>query len=143
MRLAAWVPGSYELDQPLEVGLTADFAFWRVVPDDLRGAEPLVLYNDLWRPEKAMMARGTIAAIRHPELGEVQVVDTRGLDYTLTLVDGTQMLVNAEEEPGRLWQQVEAQWAKPARPVSTWRFVVEFATLGEPRLIEPGAAGRM
>lgn len=76
----AWVPGWYELDPPLEVGLTDEFAFWRVVPDHLRGPEPLVLYNTLWYPEDAVVARGTIAAIRHPELGAVHKADTRGLD---------------------------------------------------------------
>src|SRR5262249_53570327 len=90
MTFAAWVPGWYELDPPLEVGLTDEFAFWRVVPDHLRGPESLVLYNTLWHPEDALVARGTIAGIRHPELGAVRKVDTRGLDYTITLADGTE-----------------------------------------------------
>ena len=76
----AWVPGWYELDPPLAVGLTDEFAFWRVVPDHLRGPEPLVLDNTLWHPEDAVAARGTIAAIRHPELGAVRKVDTVSYD---------------------------------------------------------------
>ncbi len=115
MTLAAWVPGWYELDPPLEVGQTDEFAFWLVVPEHLRGPEPLVLYNTLWRPEDALVARGTIAAIRHPELGEVRMVDTRGLDYTLTLADGTELLVNAEEEPGRLFERAGERWAESSR----------------------------
>jgi hypothetical protein len=43
----AWVPGWYELDPPLEVGLADEFAFWRVrvhekcqnAPPDLRGMD--------------------------------------------------------------------------------------------------------
>ena len=41
-----WVPGWYELDPHLEVGLEDEFAFWRVVPEHLRGSEELFLYND-------------------------------------------------------------------------------------------------
>jgi hypothetical protein len=133
MILAAWVPGWYELDPPLEVGRTSDFAFWRVVPTDLLGPEPLVLYNTLWQPENAMVARGTIGGIRHPELGDIRKVDTRGLDYTITLADGTELLINAEEEPGRLYERVGGEWAGSSRAVRGWRFVVEFAALSEPR----------
>lgn len=129
----AWVPGWYELDPPLEVGLTDEFAFWRVVPDHLRGPEPLVLYNTLWHPEKAVVARGTIAAIRHPALGAVRRVDTRGLDYTITLADGTELTVNAEEEPGKLYERAGEGWRESPRVVGDWRFVVAFESLSEPQ----------
>ena len=133
MERAAWVPGWYELDPPLEVGQTDAFAFWRVIPDHLRGPEPLVLYNALWRAEEVMVARGVIASIRHPELGAIGKVDTGGLDYTITLDDGTQLMVNAEEEPGRMFERVGGQWVKSPREVSNWRFVVEFEWLSAPR----------
>ena len=133
MEAVAWVPGWYALDPSLEVGLSAEFAFWRVVPDHLRGPERLVLYNDLWHPQDAVVARGTIAAIRHPELGAIRKVDTRGLDYTLTLADGTELLVNAEEEPGQLFERAGEQWRESALVVSDWRFVVEFESLSEPK----------
>jgi hypothetical protein len=42
---ATLVPGWYELDPKLEVGLTAEFAFWCVVPSHLSGPEPLVLHT--------------------------------------------------------------------------------------------------
>ena len=123
----AWVPGWYELDPPLEVGLTDEFAFWRVVPDYLRGPELLVLYNTLWHPEDAVVARGTIAAIRHPELGAVRKVDTSGLDYTITLADGTELRVEAEETPGVCYER---------REIRDWRFVVAFESLSEPQAAE-------
>jgi hypothetical protein len=132
----AWVPGWYELDPPLEVGLTDEFAFWRVVPDHLRGAEPLVLYNTLWRPADAVVATGTIAAMRHPELGAVRKVDTRGLDYTITLADGTELIVNAEEEPGKLYERDGEGWRESSRVVRDWRFVVRFERLSNPRPLE-------
>jgi hypothetical protein len=124
----AWVPGWYELDPPLEVGLTDEFAFWRIVPDYLRGAEPLVLYNTLWHPEDAVIARGTIAAIRHPELGAIRKVDTRGLDYTITLADGTELKVEAEETPGVCYER---------REIKNWRFIVSFGSLSDPKPAEP------
>jgi hypothetical protein len=128
----AWVPGWYELDQAIEVGHNYEFAFWRVIPEDLRGPETLVLYNTLWRPEDAVVASGTIANINHRELGQIQKIDTRGLDYTFVLVDGTELLVNAEEQPGRLFERAGASWVAAKRVVSNWRCVVEFKSLSEP-----------
>jgi len=119
--VAAWVPGWYGLDPTLEVGMTDEFAFWRVIPDHIRGPEPLVLYNTLWHPEDAVVVCGTIAAIRHPELGAVTKVNTRGLDYTITLADGTELRVEAEETPGLCYE----------RDVNDWRFVVEFESLSK------------
>jgi hypothetical protein len=132
----AWVPGWYELDPPLEVGLADEFAFWQVVPEHLRGPESLVLYNTLWHPEDAVVARGTIAVIRHSELGEVRKVDTRGLDYTIILADGSELTVNAEEEPGKLYERAGEQWRESSQVVSNWRFVIVFESLSEPRPAE-------
>jgi hypothetical protein len=124
----AWVPGWYELDPLLEVGLSDEFAFWRVVPDYLCGPEPLVFYNTIWHPEDAVTAHGTIAAIRHPELGAIRKVDTRGLDYTITLADGTELKVEAEETPGVCYER---------REIKVWRFIVSFESLSDPKPAEP------
>jgi hypothetical protein len=133
MKRAAWVPGWYELDPPLSVGLSSEFAFWRVVPDNLVGPEALVVYNTLWHPEDAIVCSGTIAAIYHPVFGAVQMIDTRGIDYTITLNNGTQLLVNAEEQPGKLFERANGNWTESSRLVSDWRFVIEFESLTEPR----------
>jgi hypothetical protein len=104
MKRAAWVPGWYELDPPLSVGLSSEFAFWRVVPDNLVGPEALVVYNTLWHPEDAIVCSGTIAAIYHPVFGAVQMIDTRGLDYTITLNNGPRswsMPKNSQENYSR------------------------------------------
>jgi len=140
METVAWVPGWYELDQALETGLTKEFAFWRVVPEHLRGPQLLVMYNDLWDAKDVLLARGTIAAISHPELGEIRKLDTRGLDYTITLTDGTELLVNAEEEPGKLYERVGERWIESNRTIPDWRFVVEFEGLSEPRQGQQSAA---
>src|SRR5262249_13748015 len=120
MTTAVWIPGWYELDPPLEVGLTDDFAFWRLAPDYLCEQEPLVLYNTLWHPEDALIARGTIAGICHPDLGAIRKVDTRGLDYTIILADNTELLVNAEEQPGKLFERDGSQWIESARVIDNW-----------------------
>lgn len=127
----AWVPGWYELDPHLEVGLEDEFAFWRVVPEHLRGPEEFVLYNDLLRPEDGVFASGKIVSIRHPELGDIRKVDTCGLDYTITLADGTEILVNAEEDPGKMFEGKPGDWVESKRVVSQWRFTVEFESLSE------------
>lgn len=139
MIVAAWVPGWYELDQALEVGLEGEFVFWRVVPDQLRGLERLVFYNTLWDSKDQMFASGKITAIRHPELGEIRKVDTRGLDYTITLADGTEIVVNAEETPGKMYEGKPGAWVESQRVVSQWRFEVEFESLSE---LSPQSRGR-
>ena len=131
MERAAWVPGWYELDQPLEVGLEAEFVFWRIVPDYLRRPERLVFYNDTWRPEQGVFAQGKIASIRHPELGEIRKVDTRGLDYTIILLDGTMLAVNAEEYPGKIYEGQPGAWVESPRALSDWTLEVEFESISE------------
>lgn len=129
MERVAWIPGWYELDLYLEVGLEDEFAFWRVVPEYLRGPEELVLYNDLHKPEDELFASGKIVGIRHPELGQIRKVDTFGLDYTITLADGIEIVVNAEEEPGKLFEGKPGAWFESNRVVSQWRFAVDFESL--------------
>jgi hypothetical protein len=126
-----WIPGWYELDPCLEVGLKDEFAFWRVVPKHLRGSEELVLYNDLSHPGEPMFAVGKISSIRHPELGEIRKVDTHGFDYTIILADGTEIVVNAEEDPGKMFEGKPGAWVESKRVVSQWRFAVEFESLSE------------
>jgi hypothetical protein len=101
------------------------------VPEHLRGPEEFVLYNDLWHPKDGMFAIGKITDIRHPELGEIHKVDTCGLDYTITLADGTEIVVNAEEDPGKMYEGKPGAWVESKRVVSQWRFEVEFESLSE------------
>lgn len=82
-------------------------------------------------PAKALLASGRIVAIRHPELGEIRKIDTRGLDYTITLADGTALLVNAEEDPGKLYEGTPGAWVESERGVSQWCFEVDFDSLSE------------
>lgn len=128
---ATWIPGWYELDPNLEVGLEAQFAFWRQVPEHLCGSEELVLYNDLSNPREPMFASGKIFSIWHPDLGDIRKVDTHGLDYTITLGDGAEIVVNAEEDPGKMFEGKPGAWVESKRVVSEWRFTIEFESLSE------------
>ena len=128
MERAAWIPYWYGLDQPLAVGVTDEFAFWQVVPDHLRCPERLVFCSGLWKPEAAMTGVGTIAAITNPELGVIREVciPGDGLEYAIRLGDGTILDVEAEQEPGRIYQPGSG-WS--SRVVADWRCIVDFESL--------------
>jgi hypothetical protein len=122
-RIAQWRPGWYELDQSIEVGLRAEFGF-------LADADPLVFHNTLWEPDCAVAAIGIIARITHDQLGSVRKVDARGLDYTCVLEDGRELIVNAEEEPGKLHERLDERWQPTPFQAEDWTLKVEFAELG-------------
>jgi hypothetical protein len=81
-------------------GEQAEFTFLR--GPNGKPAEPLKFFNTLWRPEAAVAVVATVLRISHPTLGDLRAVRTDGLDYAFVLVDGTELVVNAEEEPGKL-----------------------------------------
>ena len=41
--------------------------------------------------------------------------------------------VNAEEDPGSVYERVGGKWAESSRVINDWRFIVEFESLSEPR----------
>ena len=127
MTYAHWRPGWYELDQALEVGREAQFAFFQPQPGD--PDQPLVFHNTLWRPEEAVVARGTVAKISHPVLGAILKIETEGLDYTFVLADGRHLVVDAEEEPGRLMEETAGKWRRFAPEFASWNVLVEIADL--------------
>jgi hypothetical protein len=75
-----------------------------------------------------MTGVGTIAAITNPELGAIREVGIPGdgLEYAILLADGTILNVEAEQEPGRIYQPGSG-WS--SRVVSDWRCVVDFESL--------------
>jgi hypothetical protein len=134
---AIWVPAWYELDPPpLEVGLTAEFAFCRDASDGILGQKPLTFYTGFAEGE-IDLAWGTIAAIRHADFGSIRKISTRGLDYTIELEDGRQYSVNAEESPGELYERRERDWSEAVIAISDWRFTVAFSSLAEREPAEP------
>ena len=77
-----------------------------------------------------MFASGKISRIRQPELGDIRKLDTCGLDYTITLVDGAAIVVNAEEDPGKMFEGKPGLGRVNARCLR-WRFAIEFESLSE------------
>ena len=108
--------------------MTDEFAFWQVVPDYVRCPERLVLCSGTWKPEEALTAVGTIAAITNAELGEILEIDILddGFDYAIRLADGTILIADAEQELGRLSERGSG-WS--SRIVTDWRCVVDFESL--------------
>ena len=124
-RVAEWRPGWYELDHPIQVGRAQQFAFF---PPN---GGVLVFYNTLWKPDEAVAARGVVGAIEHEYLGSVANADTEGLDYTFTLADGRELVVNAEEEPGTIYERANGEWRVATHQVSDWTLRVEFTELDD------------
>ena len=114
----------YELDQSLQVGDEREFDFF-VDPHfsaDLSApiypGTVLVFANTLIGAGTPTVShRCRIISIRHPSLGSIRCISTRGLTYTLTLEDNSTLLVNAEEQPGTI--------EGSDRQIDDWAFVVE------------------
>ncbi len=83
----------YELDQPIAVGLIDEFSF-------VKNSKPLRFLSGLSDEADVAKARCLIEAIEHPELGSVKKIEPTGLEYTITLADGKEFKVDAEEAPG-------------------------------------------
>ena len=74
--------------------------------------------------------RAEILTINHKQLGRIKGIITIGLDYTIYLEDGRVLSVNAEEDPGKIYND--------SINIEEWRFDVEVnivertgVTLGE------------
>lgn len=129
---AIWDPGWYELDQPLKVGRRTELFFFSKIPEQFRQQANgrLVFFNTISEP--IVYAEGTIVSIENAELGSVSEIDTVGLDYTFHLAGGEALVVNAEEDPGLIYDKVGDKWEKSARRVEDWTMVVGLKDLARP-----------
>ena len=62
-----------------------------------------------------------VSAISHHQLGEFVEVQTDGLDYRFTQIDGHEIRVNAEEQPGRAYDF--------PTPPNDWNLLVELTSI--------------
>jgi len=108
MRLK-WKPGWYELDQSVVVG---DCDYFYLNTEETQFANDLASNDDI-----EIVAE--IKNITHSQLGKVVGIVTIGLDYTVYLIDGTRIVVNAEENPGDI-QNNSIQ-------IEDWSFDVEIS----------------
>ncbi len=142
MERAAWDPGWFDCDQSIAVGLTDEFAFWRRVPDHLRGPEELVFYQRGWdAAQDIVLATGTITALVHPELADLRAVVIGGANYRFHLADGTSFDVDQEQDPGSVcdawtYDASGTPGPRPRPTTTTWRIVVEFDSLSGLRWVD-------
>ncbi len=101
-KYALWLPAWYELDQAITVGSRDQFWFFKNPPEDCPDADEneFVFFNQLLSDDNCEVRMATILRIEHPALGQLQRIETDGLDYIFVRADESEIQVNAEEEPG-------------------------------------------
>ena len=122
---AVWRPSWYEMDQSIAVGSDSRFCFYQ----DSRGQGldeeiDFSFFNQLDSDANSETRFATVAGICHSVLGPLSRVDTDGLDYIFTLLDGTDVVVNAEEEPGKSYDD--------GIEIEDWSVVVSLVNVSEP-----------
>ncbi len=102
---ALWNPGWYELDQTLVAGETSRFWFFQTPPSDFPQVEnfDFVFYNQMASASNIQVREARVVSITHPQIGELKRIDTDGLDYIFYPVEGREIIVNAEEDPGTVY----------------------------------------
>lgn len=126
IKKAIWTPSWYEMDQSIAVGSSNKFWFFQDSQSvaDIADDIDIVFFNQLDSTVNSEMRFANVAEIHHSILGQLSRVDTDGLDYIFTTVDGTDILVNAEEEPGKTYDEgVE---------IEDWSVVVCLTNVSQP-----------
>jgi hypothetical protein len=129
-QIALWTPGWYELDQTLALGDRRKYWFFEDPPKEcLSVAEDidLVFFNQLDSAQNCSVRYAKIVDMMHPQLGKLLRVDTDGLDYIFFPVDGEEIVVNAEEEPGVVYDGKVS--------VDDWSIIVTLADVSEPVVV--------
>ncbi len=104
--LAIWRPAWHEMDQSLFVGEHRRLWFdrsHRPAADVADRGVRFVFYNQLMSHQDSEVRYATIVDLKHDQLGALSRVDADGLDYVFQTNDGREVIVNAEEEPGALY----------------------------------------
>jgi hypothetical protein len=108
-----WIPQWYELDWTIVVGDTD----WFILSDEM-------FNNGIVHDEESITAtKLKIQSITHPVLGDIKGIIAIGLDYTIYLANGELLTVNAEEEPGKIY---ESEYK-----VDNWTFEVSVQVLDD------------
>ena len=124
---ALWIPGWHGLDQSMTVGESADYSFYLYVPKAIAPEieVDLVFFNTVFDADMRQVRRCTVDRIEHSEVGQIKEILTDGLDYQVNLPDGRTFMVNAEEEPGRIYD--------PRLSVKNWTLVVQLSSVSAPK----------
>ena len=122
---AIWTPSWYELDQSLAVGIKQKFWFFQDKPTFSASQDvDLVFFNQLDSEVNSVVRFAEIVDIHHDVLGPLTRVDTDGLDYIFVPVEGSEIFVNAEEEPGNAYD-TEFE-------IDDWTLLVTLQNVSEP-----------
>ena len=129
---ATWIPGWYELDQTLCVGERQKLWFFHTPPEDLvadSGASDaqtpdFVFFNQLDSTTNCQVRFAKVVEMIHPVLGPLSKIDTDGCDYIFFPVDGEEVVVNAEEEPGNVYDD--------KINIDQWNVFVKLEDVSEP-----------
>jgi hypothetical protein len=115
---ALWVPTWYDLDHEIALGWQDSLRFFVTPdPDVLQIAHDAgkrdfdaILFTGLASSGPWFTLFGTVTSIQHAQLGAIQSIFSNGLDYTVVPVEGPPFIVNAEEQPGTVWDAVAEKW---------------------------------
>ena len=111
-----WTAAWYELDQTIIVG-DKD---WFYLPNDENNHS---FFNELYQSNSFIRQKLEIEKISHPVLGDISGIVAIGLDYTIYLTDGTVLEINAEEQPGQIYNS--------SLIIDDWTFDVKVRVLDE------------
>ena len=111
-----WTAAWYELDQTIIVG---DKARFYLSSDENNHS----FFNELYQSNSFIQKKLEVIRISHPVFGDVRGIVAIGLDYTIYLIDGTVLEVNAEEQPGQIYNS--------SLVIDDWTFEVEVNVLDE------------
>jgi hypothetical protein len=130
---AIWTPGWYELDQSLVLGELQKYWFFNFPPqceaslgESNQFPCDLLFFNQLDSSENCCVRYARIQQMVHPQLGPLMKIDTDGLDYIFYPVEGEEVVVNAEENPGEI---VNPQWEMT---IEDWSVLVTLSEVSEP-----------
>ena len=89
--------------------------------------EPIdfVFFNQMASSTNSQVRYARVLDIEHPELGPLQRIDTDGLDYIFYPIEGAEVVVNAEEEPGAVYDNDDLE-------IADWSVLVTLADVSEP-----------
>ncbi len=131
IRTAFWKPGWHCNDQSLQLGQAGEFWFYAdpQTPEDsgsMAQRPPLQLFNRTVSDDHVPQLRSaTVVGIEHPVLGPLAGIDTSELDYVFRTVGGDDYVVNAEEEPGMVYDMEQVQ-------VKDWTITVTLLDVSGP-----------
>lgn len=131
---AIWCPSWYDLDQALTVGKSEELLF-AVDLSDQEMAEigrwhsnqpDAVFFSGLLHDRSWFGLSAEVLELENSVLGPLRFVRSNGLDYTMGLMSGTEIVVNCEELPGAIWDEKSDSWQETTQS-NDWTIVARIA----------------